>query len=141
MSSHPLNMSQQGTAANPWDLSQVPDEDLEVQTDNSKETEHAKETKRGWHEAMKKERRVEIRWQRVVEAQRCEEEEHQKAEEEQLAQEQVEREQQVQEECERQRAEEAAQQAVNIKGKGHVEELQRESQNGQHAHLLPHDWG
>ncbi|KIK21550.1 hypothetical protein PISMIDRAFT_12284 [Pisolithus microcarpus 441] len=69
MSSHPLNMSQQSTATNPWDLSQVPDEDLE-------------ETERGGCEAMKKERRVEIHWQRAVEAQQHEEEECQKAEEE-----------------------------------------------------------
>ncbi|KIK17439.1 hypothetical protein PISMIDRAFT_15122 [Pisolithus microcarpus 441] len=104
MSNPQTSTSRQSTAAPSWDFSQVPDEGLEVQMDDSEETEHAKETKKGQCEAVKKERRAEIHRQRVAE-----------------------QEQWVREECERQRAEEASQQAASAKGKGCVEELQRES--------------
>ncbi|KIK12605.1 hypothetical protein PISMIDRAFT_18617 [Pisolithus microcarpus 441] len=57
-----------------------------------------------------------------------------------LAWEQAEWEQWAQEECKRQRAKEAAQQTMSGKGKGHVEELQREGQLMQMTRCIAHSW-
>ncbi|KIK21175.1 hypothetical protein PISMIDRAFT_12439 [Pisolithus microcarpus 441] len=154
MSQQPQGTSRQTTAAPSWDWTQVPNEELEVLTDNSKGTEQAKEVERDQQEMVKKQRRAKVHRQRAEEARRHKEEEHQRLEEEHLVWERAEQEWWVQEECERQRAEEAAKQAASSKGKGCVEELQREGQlvqmarcmarpwmDGQHAHLLPHNWG
>ncbi|KAI5981449.1 hypothetical protein EDD15DRAFT_2379545 [Pisolithus albus] len=122
MSSQPASSSRQSTSR---DLSQAPDEDLEVHTDDSEETERAKEAEKSQREVVKKERRAEVHRQRAEEARRREEEECRRLEEERLAQEQAEQERRAREERERQ-AEEAARQAVVGRGKGHVEELQRE---------------
>ncbi|KIK20430.1 hypothetical protein PISMIDRAFT_13017 [Pisolithus microcarpus 441] len=108
MSQQPQGTSCQPTAAPSHDWTQVPDEELEVLMDNSKGTKQAKEAKR--------------------KALQHEEEECQQLEEEHLVWEWAEQEQWVQEEHERQRAKEAAQQTMSGKGKGHMEELQREGQ-------------
>ncbi|KIK22952.1 hypothetical protein PISMIDRAFT_11223 [Pisolithus microcarpus 441] len=105
MSNPQTSTSRQSTAAPSRDFSQVLDEGLEVQTDDSEETKCTKETEKGWCEVVKKERRAEICRQRAAEQERWAWEEH-----------------------ERQRAEEVSQQAVSAKGKGHMEELQQESQ-------------
>ncbi|KAI5982378.1 hypothetical protein EDD15DRAFT_2202961 [Pisolithus albus] len=122
MSSQPASSSRQSTSR---DLSQAPDEDLEVRTDDSEETERAKEAEKSQREVVKKERRAEVHRQRAEEVRQREEEECRRLEEERLVQEQAEQERRAREERERQ-AEEAARQAVVGRGKGHVEELQRE---------------
>ncbi|KIK20931.1 hypothetical protein PISMIDRAFT_12676 [Pisolithus microcarpus 441] len=112
MSQQPQGTSCQTTAAPSWDWTQVPDEELEVLTDDSEGTEWAKEVKKDWWEMVKKQRRAEC-----------------------LVRERAKQERQVQEERERQRAEEVAKQAASSKGKGHVEELQREGQLVQMARM------
>ncbi|KIK15994.1 hypothetical protein PISMIDRAFT_16093 [Pisolithus microcarpus 441] len=135
MSQQPQGTSRQTTAAPSWDWTQVPDEELEVLTDDSEGTERAKEVKKDRWETVKKQRRAEVRRQRVEEARRCEEEERQRSEEECLVRERAKQERRAQEECERQRAEEVAKQAASSKGKGRVEELQREGQLVQTARM------
>ncbi|KIK23461.1 hypothetical protein PISMIDRAFT_10944 [Pisolithus microcarpus 441] len=95
----------------------------EVLTDNSEGTEQAKEVEKDWQEM----RAEEARWR--------EEEECRRLEEEHLVRERAKQERRTQEECERQRAEEVAKQAASSKGKGHVEELQREGQLVQMARM------
>ncbi|KAI5988582.1 hypothetical protein EDD15DRAFT_2371288 [Pisolithus albus] len=122
MSSQQASASRQGTTPASRDFSQVPNEELEVQTDDLEETERAKEDEK-------------------EEALQHEEEEHRRVEAERLAQEQVEQEHRAREERERQ-AEEAVQQAVVGRGKGRVEELQREGLlDGDHTPVHPYDWG
>ncbi|KAI6022188.1 hypothetical protein PISMIDRAFT_14180 [Pisolithus microcarpus 441] len=135
MSQQPQGTSHQTTATPSRDWTQVPDEELEVLTDNSEGTEQAKEVEKDQQEMVKKQRRAEVHQQRVEEAWRREEEEHQRSEEECLVQERAKQEWRVQEEHERQRAEEAAKQAASSKGKGCVEELQREGQFVQTARM------
>ncbi|KIK11671.1 hypothetical protein PISMIDRAFT_19343 [Pisolithus microcarpus 441] len=108
MSQQPQGMSCQTTAAPSQDWTQVPDKELEVLTDDSEGTEQAKEVERDRQEMVKKQRR---------------------------AKERAKQEQWAQEEQERQRAEEAAKQTASSKGKGHVEELQREGQLMQMARM------
>ncbi|KIK18420.1 hypothetical protein PISMIDRAFT_14405 [Pisolithus microcarpus 441] len=135
MSQQPQGTSRQTTAAPSRDWTQVPDEELEVLMDDSKGTEWAKEVEKDWRETVKKLRRAEVRRQRAEEAWWCEEEEHRRSEEERLVRERAEQERWAQEERERQRAEEVAKQAASSKGKGRVEELQREGQLVQTARM------
>ncbi|KIK23091.1 hypothetical protein PISMIDRAFT_11213, partial [Pisolithus microcarpus 441] len=128
MSQQAQGTSRQTTAAPSRDWTQVPNEELEVLTDDSEGTERAKEVEKDRRETVKKQRRAEVRRQRAEEARRREEEECRRSEEERLVQERAEQERRAQEERERQRAEEVAKQAASSKGKGRVEELQREGQ-------------
>ncbi|KAI5990507.1 hypothetical protein EDD15DRAFT_2198084 [Pisolithus albus] len=84
------------------------------------------EAEKSWREVVKKERRAEVHQQRVEEAWQHEEEERRWLEEEWLAHKLAERERRAQEECKKQLVEEAARQATSGRGKGRVDELQRE---------------
>ncbi|KIK15122.1 hypothetical protein PISMIDRAFT_16761 [Pisolithus microcarpus 441] len=128
MSQQAQGTSHQTTAAPSRDWTQVPDEELEVLTDDSEGTERAKEVGKDRWEMVKKQRRAKVRRQRAEEARWREEEERRRSEEERLVRERAEQERRAQEERERQRAEEVAKQAASSKGKGRVEELQREGQ-------------
>ncbi|KIK20950.1 hypothetical protein PISMIDRAFT_12586 [Pisolithus microcarpus 441] len=131
MSQQPQGTSHQTTATPSRDWTQVPDKELEVLMDDSEGTEQAKEVERDQQEMVKKQRRAEVHQQRAEEAQQREEEECRRSEEECLARERAEQEWWAQEEHERQRAKQAA----SSKGKGHVEELQREGQLVQTARM------
>ncbi|KIK29662.1 hypothetical protein PISMIDRAFT_6912 [Pisolithus microcarpus 441] len=135
MSQQPQGTSCQTTTAPSWDWTRVPDEELELMMDDSKGTKQAKEVERDWWEMVKKQRRAEVCRQRAEEAWQHKEEEHQRSEEECLAWERAKQEWRAQEEHERQRAKEAAKQTASSKGKGYVEELQREGQLVQMARM------
>ncbi|KIK15073.1 hypothetical protein PISMIDRAFT_16794 [Pisolithus microcarpus 441] len=123
MSQQPQGTSCQTTATPSRDWTQVPDKELEVLMDDFEGTKQAKEVERDQQEM-----RAEEAWQH-------EEEECQRSEEEHLAWERAKQERWAQEEHKRQRAKEAAKQAASSKGKGHVEELQREGQLVQMARM------
>ncbi|KIK18117.1 hypothetical protein PISMIDRAFT_14592 [Pisolithus microcarpus 441] len=135
MSQQPQGTSCQTTAAPSRDWTQVPNEELEVLTDDSEGTQQAKEVEKDQREMVKKQRRAEVCRQRAEEAWWRAEEERQRSEEECLVQERAKQEWRAQEERERQRAEEVAKQAASSKGKGCVEELQREGQLVQTARM------
>ncbi|KIK25613.1 hypothetical protein PISMIDRAFT_9592 [Pisolithus microcarpus 441] len=121
MSQQPQGMSRQTTATPSRDWTWVPNEELEVLMDDSEGTEWAKEVEKDQQEMVKKQRRA-------------------RSEEERLVWERAEQEQQAQEECKRQRAKEVAKQAASSKGKGCMEELQREGQLVQTARCMAHPW-